>query len=56
MVQKGFWINDPSKIGGFQQHWKKKNFAETLQFEDFDPKKSQINPQNPKNPSKTQSK
>ena len=23
MVQVGFWINDPSKIGFFHQHWEK---------------------------------
>ena len=28
-----FFINDPSKIGCFHQHWE--NFAETLQFEDI---------------------
>ena len=34
----GFWINDPSKIGRFHQHWE--NFAEMLQFEDLAVKNS----------------
>ena len=37
MVLVGFWINDPSKIGCFHQHWK--NFDETLPFKDLAVKK-----------------